>query len=75
MEYEIDINEIGVKPPQKFKLASYKNYGLSINKERLDEKLNESTNYFTINKVKIPPKDYNDGTNIYKISLYFINNE
>lgn len=74
-EYEIYINEIPVKNlPENLKLINYKNYGLSINKEKLDEHLNKSIQEFTIQNVMIPSVRYNDGIYITKISLYFTDN-
>ncbi len=75
MEYEIYINEIIIKSPENLKLIDSKKHGLSFDKERLDENLNKSMRDFTINKVEIPKLRYNDGINITKISLYFIEND
>ncbi|MDD5616248.1 MAG: hypothetical protein PHH85_08615 [Candidatus Methanoperedens sp.] len=74
MDYEIDINEIVIRFPENLRLTNYKNNGLAINKERLDENLNKSIRELIISNVEIPTARYNDGINITKISLYFMDN-
>lgn len=74
-EYEISINEIWIRDiPENLKLIDSKKYGLSFDKERLDEDLNKSVRELTIQSVVIPDVLYSDGINITKISLYFMDN-